>query len=270
MKLSKSRWLLRLALAFVLVLARGSTVYAQSCHAPSLRDRETASYRASATASFASYTNSSYAGEYQGVQVAAAFMHPRVWVDVALPSYRLVRNGLSTHGLGDLAADTRVVAYQTPDRSLSVGPELALTLPTGDDDKGLGMGHVMLMPGAWLMLHLEKLSLIAQLAYGRAAISLSASGHRHGGGYTPLVNPMNMQELEHALSLGYAVHPNLQLEARVLGAQPIDSALGRAREVVACGLRLYAGPVDVGFEVQVPVVGSPFRARTLLSVGAQL
>jgi hypothetical protein len=241
---------------------------AQSCHTPSLRDSAGASWRASATALFATYANASYTGEYQGVQAKLGFLHPRLSIDVALPYYRLVRNGLTEHGVGDVATDVRAVAFRSADHNFSVGPELALTLPSGDAQRDLGMGQVMLMPGAWLKLQRDKLILIVQAAYGRSASSLSMSGHKHEAVF-PIVNPMNMQELEHAISVGYALHERVELEGRVLGAVPIASPMGTARELLAGGVQISAGIIDVGVEVQVPVVGAIFHAKTLLSVAAQ-
>ena len=235
---------------------------------PSLRESEGASFRTSASALFATYSNASYTGEYQGVQAKAAYLLARVALEVALPYYRLVRNGLTDNGLGDLALDARALTFRTADGSLSFGPELALTLPMGNARRDFGMGHVMLMPGAWLALQGRGLTLIAQAAYGRSAASLDMKSHRHESVF-PLVNPMNMQELEHAFSLGYAVHPQLELETRLLGAVPVNSPMGTARELWAAGVQASLGLFDFGVEVQLPLAGAIFRSKTLLSVAAQ-
>ncbi|MDB4986179.1 MAG: uncharacterized protein JWN04_1357 [Myxococcaceae bacterium] len=264
--MSFSRRCAELALTLLTCLAQ--TAEAQTCHTPALRASDDASWRTSASAIFATFSNTSYTGEYQGVQAKAAFLHPRISLEVSLPYYRLERNGLSDKGIGDVATSARVAAYRSADRSLSVGPELALTLPSGNASHDLGMGHVMLMPGAWLRLQEGKLSMIAQLAYGRSATSLNTSGHHHEAVF-PIVNPMNMQEIEHALSAGYAVHPNVGLDLRLLGAVPVHAPMGTAREVIAGGLRANAGSFDFGAEVQVPLVGAIFHAKTLLSVAAQ-
>ena len=251
----------------------------QSCHMPALREPDGTSWQANATGIFATYENASYTGEYQGVRALASYQlfdrapdgaprHPRLSLEVALPYYRIVRNGLTQHGLGDLGVDARVVAYRSSDQRLSVGPELALTVPTGDAQRDLGMGHVMLMPGAWLKLQQDRLLLIVQAAYGRAATDLHGSGHHHEAVF-PLVNPMNMQELEHSIALGYAVHESVELETRLFGAVPINSPMGTARELIAGGARVSVGIFAVGVEVQVPLVGAIFRAKTLLSASAR-
>ncbi|MDB4976076.1 MAG: uncharacterized protein JWN48_4417 [Myxococcaceae bacterium] len=235
---------------------------------PSLRERESASFRTSVSASFASYSNRSFTGEYQGVAAKASYLHPHVVLELSLPYYRLVSNGLTQHGVGDLALDGRVPAYRSADGMLSMGPELALTLPTGDAARNLGMGHVMLMPGGFFELQARGLLLIAQVAYGRSAARLGGGAHHHGG-YFPLVNPMNMQEIEHAVSVGYRLHPNFELEARALGAVPVNIPQGNARELVGGGVRVTLGLFDFGVEVQLPVVGAPFKAKTFLTAAAQ-
>lgn len=272
-----SSWL---AIAFVIIAGLSAgVVRAQGCHMPALREPEDSAWRASATGIFATYANASYTGEYQGVRALASYQlfapapegaprPPRLSLDVALPYYRIVRNGLTQNGLGDLSADARVVALRSADQRFSAGPELALTIPTGDATRDLGMGHVMLMPGAWLKLQQDKLVLIVQASYGRAPVSLNSKGHHHESIF-PIVNPMNRQELEHAVAVGYAIHPQIELEARLFGAVPVASPMGTTRELVAAGAHASAGVVTVGLELQVPLVGAIFHARTLLSASAR-
>ena len=44
---------------------------------------------------------------------------------------------------------------------------------------------------------------------------------------------------------------------------------GQAREIVALGVQGILGIWDLSLEAQLPVLGSPFTARTLLAVGAE-
>jgi hypothetical protein len=261
------RWCAGVALIFsALVPARAS---AQSCHMPALRDTRDGSYRVELMGVAATYHTSDYVGEYQGALARAAYQHPWFFVDAALPAYRLVRNGQKLSGVGDVSLDGGVNLWRSEGGALTGGIELAATLPTGSERHGLGMGHVMLMPGLFTRLQQENLTVTVQLAYARSVID-PASMHMHGMQMTgPLVNPMNMQELENALALSYALHPKFWLLARTLGAVPMASPGGQARQVVALGVQALAGPVDVSFEFQAPIVGTPFDQRTVLRVGGQ-
>jgi hypothetical protein len=193
--------------------------------------------------------------------VAGTLRAYRAQLDVFLPGYRLVRNGLTVHGVGDLALGARVSVFESSDGLLALGPELFVTLPTGDEAEGLGMGHAMLMPGLFVAVRTEKWQVVLQAAYGRA---LGASGGHDGHALGALVNPMNRSELEHMLSGHYALAPRLTLLARALGAVPVDAPGGRAREVLAAGATAKLGAVDLTFELQLPVIGEPFTAKNLL------
>jgi hypothetical protein len=244
---------------------------AQSCHAPSLREHGEARFRVSLSSVYATYETPQYAGEYQGLRVLAAYMDKWIYVHASLPGYRLVRNGSTDYGLGDVGADVRVTAYRSEDGKLSLGGELAAMFPSGSAAKDLGMGHVMLMPGAWARLEQDKLSFWVQLAYGRSIGGSSHHHHHHHEAQAagPIVNPMNRSELEHALGVAYAVHPAVRLTGRALGAVPIAANDGQARQVLAPGLSLLFGPIDVSLELEWAVVGQPFTLRTQLGVGAQ-
>jgi hypothetical protein len=242
---------------------------AQSCHTPSLRQGSEQVLRLGVSTSFASYHNPSFTGEYQGLRVSSAFSYARFYAQASLPMYRLVRNGLAQRGLGDLGGDLRAAAFRSQDGTWSAGPELAATFPTGNAMDDLGMGHVMWMPGVWLRLELPKLALWTQLAYGRAQGSTNMGAHHHHGGAGPIVNPMNASEVEHALAAAYAMAPAFHLTARLYGAVPVAVKQGLAREIVALGMQALFGPLDVTLEVELPVVGTPFDARTLLAAGAQ-
>jgi hypothetical protein len=242
------------------------TAAAQSCHAPSLRPANGSSYRATLASSFASFGQGTEHGEYQGLFATLSFAQRWFVTEVSLPGYRIARIDSHAYGLGDLAASVRGSLYQSRDAEFSAGPELAATLPTGSTGAGLGMGHVMLMPGAFVLFQHAGLSLLAQLAYGRALAG--ASAHHHAGPM-PVVNPMNRSELTHAFGVSTALHPNLRIMARWLGAVHVFDHTGSSREIIAPGLQIVAGTFDLTFEFQIPVVGSPFVNRSVVSVGAQ-
>lgn len=243
---------------------------AQSCHATSLRPASTASdlsYRVSLTGVLGNFSTGTTVGEYQGMFAAASVSHPWFTAEAALPVYRIAQTGSHAYGFGDLALSARGHLYRSQDGEFIAGPELAATLPTGDADASLGMGHVMLMPGAFLAWQAGPVSLIAQLAYGRA---LAGSSHQHHHmGPEPIVNPMNMSELTHAIGASVGLRPNLRVTGRWMGAVTLFDHGGAPREIVAPGLQLIMGAFDASLEVQVPIVGNPFTTRTVIGLGAQ-
>jgi hypothetical protein len=80
---------------------------------------------------------------------------------------------------------------------------------------------------------------------------------------------MNRSELEHALALRVALLDWLGAFGRLSGAIPVADLHGAARESLGLGLDFVVGAFDVAFEQQLPLVGDPFRSRSLLRVGAQ-
>jgi hypothetical protein len=240
---------------------------AQSCHSSSLRPTSGLTYRVSLSSVFATFTRSDVRGEYQGLFLAGTLSHPWFTAEVALPGYRIAQIGSHAYGAGDLAFNVRSNVYRSADESITLGPELAVTLPTGRAEDGLGMGHVMVMPGGFVTWQHQGFTLITQLAYGRALGSSSA--HVHDAGPWPIVNPMNRSEFTHSLGFSASVHPHLRVTGRLLGAVTLFNHAGTAREIVAPGLQFIAGAFDFALEQQLPITGAPFVSRTLMSVGAQ-
>ena len=251
------------------LVAPSATARAQSCHELSLRSAPGPTLRVTATGLVASYANALYEGEYQGGVLGVRFAHPLFALDASLPGYRITRNGLEQRGLGDVRLGGRVSAYrraQGENQELVLGPALDVTLPSGDPARGLGMGHVMLMPGVFVRVVEPAFTLEAQLAYGRALGM--ASGHAHGP--APIVQPMNRSELEHALALRVPlVVAWLGAFARLAGAIPVSDAHGAARESLGLGVDFVFSAFDVALEQELPLVGDPFRSRSLLRVAAQ-
>jgi hypothetical protein len=241
--------------------------FAQSCHSGSLRPTSGLTYRVALSSVFGTFTRGDVKGEYQGLFVTGTVSHPWFTAELTAPGYRIAQTGSHAYGIGDLALNVRGNVYRSDDQSITLGPELAVTLPTGSSQDGLGMGHVMLMPGGFVAWQQGAFTLVTQLAYGRALGS--PGGHVHEQGPWPIVNPMNRSELTHAIGFSASVHPNLRLTGRLLGAVTLFNHGGAAREIVAPGLQLIAGAFDFALEQQLPIAGTPFVSRTLMSVGAQ-
>jgi hypothetical protein len=263
-------------IAVVCVALSAGVARAQTCHTASLREPTGTGFHVGFTSIAATFSDGEH-GDYQGLIPTLGWNHPWVNAELALPWYRLERGADETVGIGDLTADVRVAVYRA-DSAFAFGPELAVSFPTGDADDNLGMGHVMAMPGVWARVEWEQLSIMGQLAWGRAlASSTSHAAHAHHAGheagaaqaYSPIVNPMNMSEFEHALGLRYAVHPNLAFTGRWLGGVPLDDS-GLARQLIGPGLQLTADALDASIEALVPIAGDPFDVRFSISFGAQL
>jgi hypothetical protein len=245
-----------------------AAVQAQGCHTPAIgTDDARKAFRAVAGVLVASYDHGPGArGDYEGLYTELRYRQPWFAVGATLPAYRLARSGHEVAlGLGDLTLTVSGTALRALHDELTVGVELPVMVPTGDQARSLGMGHVMLMPHAWLALDLEPFALRAELGYGRA-LGASAggehAGHMHDELPTPIVNPMNRSEFEHALSLLLGLQRYVFAHVRWLGAVPIGH--GSPRQILGGGLTLRFEWVDVTAELAVPVLGNPFDIKGLL------
>jgi hypothetical protein len=261
----------RIAPLVVLALLGSARIArAQPCHAVSYAHSDKLRFRAGVSAVAASYKDQKSMREYQGVVLGVGMDQRWVSASVSLPGYRLTRDESSGFGLGDLAAAVHVAAYRDTNDQLRAGAALAAMAPTGDADRGFGMGHVMLMPGIFLSLQTDAVQLFVEAAYGRALGSPASShgtAHQHGASsqpmVVPVVNPMNRSELEHALLLEYRLTQVVALVGRLFGAVPVADVRGQVREVVGAGVRATFAPVSASLEVQVPIAGDPFRLRSV-------
>jgi hypothetical protein len=191
--------------------------------------------------------------------------HRRLRVRAALPGYRIVRNGLSSSGLGDMILDAQVALVGAPDEALTAGLVFAAMLPVGDDSKDLGMGHPMLMPGMWAAWKDDRIFVQGQVAYGW----MIGQGHRHGGGPVPIVNPMNAREVALGGSAGFLFHPRARARGGAYGAVPVNNQSGAARAAAFVGGDVLLDWLDLGLEGHLPFVGDPFSAKALVTLGAR-
>lgn len=273
------RALLTATLLAVLASASASSsarVAAQSCHATSLHEPTVGGLHLSFTQLAATFDNEDGSnGDYQGAIVMLSWSHPLLFVELAVPGYRLAEESVEI-GLGDVSADVRLALLRSSTDDVRAGIELAASVPTGDASRGLGMGHTMLMPGLWLRLEKDRFAVLAQAGYGAALgegshTSSHSHAHEHQAGSDPFprVNPMNRSEFEHALGASFSVHPNAAVTARWQGAVALDED-GITREMVAPGLQLMADRLLASLELQLPLAGDPFDFKLLASIGSEL
>jgi hypothetical protein len=204
-------------------------------------------------------------GGYGGLVAGARYQRGRIAVDVLTALWDLRRDGEDRIGLGDSAVDVEITAIERRGRAhLQAGGAAMLMLPTAEAGSGLGMGHTMLMAGAWAAAADERWAAVAGLSY---AFALSAAAyhasHHHGD---DLIDPNNASELAaHARVSRRIVGPWAgELAAR--GAAPIAVDHGVWRGVLGTGLRRNGIRWDVGVRAEVAIGGEPWGLRSMLDL----
>jgi len=258
----------RALISALLVLAARPVAAAQQCHPLAGNVWRNPGLLVGVRLDAAGYRNTSYEGDYQGLAPTLGFNHPRVAVMALLPAYRLTRNGRTTYGLGDLALAVRAPIPAFARGAFSSGLGLAATLPTGDADNDLGMGHVMLMPEMWFNVEQDRVQLVGTAGFARALTSAGAASH-HDHGPRPIVNPMNLSEVDASLNSFVRVHARVWLKLGLFGAMPVGTVNphGVTRIVAGSGLVVTVRGLELSAELQAPLTGSPFLARGVLQVG---
>ncbi|EYF00724.1 hypothetical protein [Chondromyces apiculatus] len=269
--MTRPRALLPLAASLLVVLGVSSEAHADHCHPdhPVEYFVKPLRLRVGLSVEAATYATERYEGEYQGTSLDVSWKHKWVELRAAMPAYRIVRNGLPELGLGDVFADVRVPFMDTNSLSnLNTGIALAATFPSGDPERDLGMGHVMLMPALWLTWRGLAPFLQVQVAYGRALAAASEHAH-HGGGPRPIVNPMNASEIEFFATAGTLLHPFVVVRGGIYGAVPIATEAGESRGALVLGSDLILRYAEFGLETHLPVAGDPFLAKVQMTVAAR-
>lgn len=205
-----------------------------------------------------SFDTTIFAGNYQGILPNVQWAYSRLGLSVSAAMYRLEENGATFYGLGDLLVHGQVGIARNEQGS--VGLLVGVMAPIGDDQHGLGMGHVMAMPAAYGTWIVDRLSLTATAGYSRAV----GAGMDHDHGPWPLVEPMLVSELSWSAGADLLAAANVKAGARVSGGIPID-AMGGTRVIGALRVVWHAGRVDSAAEIQAGLVGDPFTVRGVVS-----
>jgi hypothetical protein len=240
------------------------TAAAQSCHLPP-SDTSASGVTASTRAEWAGFDTTRYEGHYEGTAVSAALDRPWFRTAALVPAYRIVRNGVAATGIGDvlLQGSVALLRGSEPGRTLNV--ELAMSLPTGDAEKDLGMGHVMALPNVWSGFRDGALGLTGRVGYGRA-LAGSDHEHHHAGGPGPLVDPMNSSEIQLATAGSVELERRLQGRAGVYGAVPVGVSDGAARAAGFVGANLGGQRVSSEVQFHWALAGDPFTTKLLLEL----
>ena len=214
----------------------------------------------------ARYRTPLFEGSYQGATIGASISAGRFAFAAAITEYQLVRNGLATYGPGDVMmhVHTQLVAR----RQFSGGAMVMGSLPSGDGERGFGMGHVMLMPELWAEWDTPTFTLAATVG-GSYAFGGAEAHAKHGGSGTwPLVDPMNAREVTFDAGAMYMLAPTLSAGARVFGAAPINDGLTRV--AIAGRVAWTLGRTVTSLEIAGGAVGDPFGLRGTLGTTIRL
>jgi hypothetical protein len=264
--MARLRHALKAALAFTLAGFWPRATSAQSCHVPPPQALQEPSWRLRLGQETARFESPRYEGHYQGLSLGVRLANARLSAGAALSVYRIVRNGLASRGLGDLSLHSHAALLGSSRGKARAGLVLGITLPTGDATADLGMGHAMLMSGAWATARVHQLLVSSQITYGKALRGNNA--HHHHDSFGPLVAPMSPSELGATLSASAPIYQGatgVRLRGGVDGAQPILDKAATARASLLVGL-LLGDRVQTSFELKLPIVGEPSTLKLVLEL----
>lgn len=203
--------------------------------------------------------NMFYGGNYQGVVASGGWAMDRFAAGASWSYYRVTRNGIDEYGVGDIVVHGQVALLRTAD--VQAGALFALSVPTGDDTEGFGMGHLMAMPAAYATWRTGRLALSGSAGYSRALFV--PSGHVHG--MAPLVDPMNMSEITWSGAAEVAIASGIRAGARLAGGLPVGVLPGEDRVIGALRVAWGDRSIDTAAELQAGLSGDPFNVRGVIS-----
>jgi hypothetical protein len=241
---------------------------AQGCHPEPPQELQDSSWRLTLGQETARFESPRYEGHWQGLSSSAGVARQRLYAGAALGVYRIVRNGSPRRGVGDLLLHSRVSLLGAERERVRAGLAISVTLPTGDVRSDLGMGHVMLMTGAWVTAQLKQVLANAQLTYGK---SLRGNNTHHHDSVGPLVAPMSQSEIDATVSASFRIHPNgMLVKGGLNGALPVLDESGAARANLLLAL-LFGDRLKTSLELQLPIAGVPstLALRVALSIAVR-
>ena len=236
-----------------------STAYAQHHHGMETQpEAESDAFGAGIALIAATYDTTSYSGNYEGVLPSVRWSRPRFSAGVAAGFYRLEKNGAEMYGQGDLTVHGQ--AMVVGDAHMSAGVVAGVTAPIANSQRGMGMGHVMLMPALYGAYALDRFELVATAGYSRAI----GGDMDHDHGPWPLVEPMLMSELSWSAGGDVRATHDVRVGGRMSGGIAVGGP-GDTRVVGAVHVGWRRGRVDTGAEVQAGLAGDPFNLRGVVS-----
>lgn len=269
-------WMAAFLVAAALV---SSPALAQSCHEPVRPGNEgvTAGVRLAAGAS----ENVHDAGTWERLTLEGEWRTGGWAVRLQQPLLHLERSGYREVGVGDTLVGSSVLLQERVAASATF-TMLNLTLPTGDEEAELGMGHPMLMAG---LAHERRLgSVVVTVEAGGASVvhlhpeeeeaepaslpkhAPTSPVHAHGGGFAPLVAPMNDQEVWYATRITHGLGPAVELGVAAAGATPVGAEEGTSRLEVGPSLQGDASGMTWWVAAAFPVVSRVMDWRAELGL----
>jgi hypothetical protein len=211
----------------------------------------------------ADYAQHLYAGSYWGAIPGASIARGRFELGASVPMYHVLENGARVDGVGDVRFHGHATAVASG--AFTAGAMLMVTAPTGDQYKGLGMGHVMVMPEAWSAWSAGRLALAGSLGYGYALGGATAHAH-HGGGMWPIVDPMNASEITFG---GSAMIRAANASAGVQASGGVPTGIGDTRLVTGVAVAWSRSWFEARLAVDRGLLGDPFGTRAMLGTAAR-
>lgn len=274
MPLGSLRGTFAVAACGAIALVATPRAHAQSCHAMN-HERPTlgASFGLRVSPVVGIARRDGDAIDYEGVGAGVDVRIGRFDGDVGAAAYRL-RAASATHvGLGDVSMGARVRL----DAGEAVGWRLSLGgrtgLPTGRDDVGLGMGHVMIGPevrGGWAWSNaFVSGALVYMAALGEHGSDPHAHHHHGVEAQTPAngwVDPHNRSELAMSLGGGMRVGEDAWLRLTAMVGAPIATADGATRLLLIPGATYDASFASFALDVDVATFGELRYVRAIASV----
>jgi len=210
----------------------------------------------------AGYDSMLFTGDYEGLVATGRWSRGRFAAAAGLTGYRLHKNGKTIAGLGDLMLHGHASLLRAG--AVTAGAVAMVMVPTGDHEAGLGMGHVMVMPGAWVSWAPSRIALAASAGYSRG---LGDEGIHAEHGSWPLVDPMSFSELTLGASGTVTLARALRAGVRLDGAIPLGDGTAR----LTAGVRAVwtHGRFETTAELQGGLAGAPFDARGLLETAVR-
>jgi hypothetical protein len=233
--------------------------YAQHEHGGHEHHHEAAEepFAASVALVAASFDTMEYEGNYQGAIPSFSWTHDRFTLLASGSAYRIEKNGGTYYGAGDTMLHGQATLVRGS--SASAGVILMASLPTGNEQHELGMGHLMLMPAVFATWSIARVRAAASVGYSRAIGGGSHAGH----GARPLVSPMLPSEV--SWSAGADVLLGHQLAAGARGGGGIPAGEGDLRAFAAVRVAWQASSMETAVELQAGLAGDPFTVRGVVS-----
>ena len=250
----------RLRHAGIALLVLATAAHADHDHEAPAGAGDEHSVTASVGVLAARYRSRFFEGNYEGANVGVAWRYGRYEVAARGSAYQIDRNGKTYRGFGDVMVHGAITIVER--ETVAAGAHFMVMAPTGDEMKGLGMGHWMLMPAVWGNWSPNAFAVGGSIGYARGIGGAGIHDEHGGGAAWPLVDPMSFSEITFDATAMYTVATGLRAGVRWLGAIPLDDDV---RMIGAARIAWRTGRIETTAEVQAGLAGDPFRIRGVVS-----